>query len=86
MKKIVKVFATWCGPCKVYGVTWDKVTPKYRDQVEFTEIDIDKDTTGFAVTHKIQTVPTTILIREDGTVVKKVGRLNEQELEELILS
>ena len=86
MKKVIKVYATWCGPCKIYGKTWEKVVPKYEGQVEFQDIDIDKDTTGFAATHKIQTVPTTLLLREDGSVVKKVGRISEQELEELILS
>ena len=42
-KKVVKFFATWCGPCQVYGKVWDKVTPSYTDQIQFANIDIDKD-------------------------------------------
>jgi thioredoxin-like negative regulator of GroEL len=86
MKKVVKVFATWCGPCKAYGATWDKVTPKYSDQVGFESIDVDSDTTGFAAKYGIKSIPTTVLLREDGSTIKKVGKLSEQELEELILS
>jgi thioredoxin-like negative regulator of GroEL len=86
MKKVIKFYATWCGPCKIYGKTWDKVKPDYSDQVEFIDVDIDKDTTGLAVQYKVQSVPTTVLIREDGSEVKKTGRLSADELTELILS
>tara|TARA_S200002703_G_scaffold47154_1_gene40750 strand:- start:291 stop:557 length:267 start_codon:yes stop_codon:yes gene_type:complete len=85
-KKLIKFHATWCGPCKIYGKTWDKVTPEYRDQLDFVSIDIDKDTTGFAAQYKIESVPTTVLVREDGSLLKKVGRLSKDELTELILS
>ena len=85
-KKVIKFYATWCGPCKVYGKVWDKVIPTYTDQIQFANIDIDKDTTGLANKLKIESVPTTVLIREDGSQLKKVGRLSTEELTELILS
>lgn len=85
-KKVIKFYATWCGPCKVYGKTWDKVTPTYADQIEFSNVDIDKDTAGLANKFKIESVPTTILVREDGSNLAKVGRLSKEELTELILS
>ena len=85
-KKVIKFYASWCGPCKVYGKVWDKVTPDYDDQVQFASVDIDKDTTGEAVRHKIMSVPTTVLVREDGSTVTKTGRLSKEELTELILS
>jgi len=85
-KKVIKFFATWCGPCKVYGKTWDKVTPTYQDQVDFMNVDIDKDTSGLAVEFGIESVPTTVLVREDGSKLSKEGRLSKDELTELILS
>lgn len=85
-KKLIKFHATWCGPCKVYSKTWDQVIPTYEDQLIVENIDIDKDTTGLAVKYKIDTVPTTVLVREDGSELKKTGRLTADQLTELILS
>lgn len=86
MKKVIKFYATWCGPCKVYGKTWDKVAEKYDGQVEFVNIDIEKDTTGLAAKYKVKSIPHTVLIKEDGTEIAKSGRIAQEELEELVLS
>ena len=85
-KKVIKFYATWCGPCKIYGQTWNSVTPSYRDQVDFINIDVDKDTTGLTAKYKVETIPTTVLVREDGSNLVKKGRLSKEELTELILS
>ena len=37
-KKVIKFYASWCGPCKIYGKTWDKVIPAYEDQVNFISV------------------------------------------------
>lgn len=86
MKKVIKFYATWCGPCKIYGNTWNKVVEKYDGQVEFVNIDIEKDTTGLAAQYKVKSIPHTVLVKEDGTEIAKSGRISQEELEELVLS
>ena len=86
MKKLIKFYAIWCGPCKVYGKTWDKVAEKYDGQVDFINIDIEKDTTGLAAQYKVNSIPHTVLIKEDGSSIAKSGRLSIEDLEELVLS
>ena len=82
--KAIKFYADWCGPCKSYAKTWDKVTSEVED-VEFENINVDKDTTGLAAEHKVISIPTTVVIKEDGTTKKEVGVLSEIQLKELIL-
>jgi thioredoxin len=86
MKKVIKFYADWCGPCKVYAPTFDKLSEKYDGQVEFLNINVDKDTTGLAAKYNVRSIPHTTLLKEDGTEIKKIGMLSETQLEELILS
>lgn len=83
--KAIKFYATWCGPCKIYGKAWDKVSQELKDTVEFVDVDIDKDTTGLAAEYKVTSVPHTVVIK-DGKTKAETGRLSAGELKELILS
>ena len=85
MTKAIKFYANWCGPCKVYSKSWDKVVEKLGDSVEFVEVDIESDTTGLAAEYKIKSIPFTVIIKE-GETVTKTGLIRETELEELILN
>lgn len=85
MTKVIKFYANWCGPCKVYSKSWDKVAEKLGESVEFVEVDIESDTTGLAAEYKIKSIPFTVIIKE-GETVTKPGLIRETELEELILN
>jgi len=83
--KAIKFYATWCGPCKIYGKAWDKVADELKEEVEFIDVDIDKDTTGLAAEYKVTSVPHTVIIK-DGNTVQETGRLNVADLKNLILN
>ena len=85
IKKVLKMSAAWCGPCKVYHNTFENVSKieKYKD-IEFKELDADENEDEF-VKYKIRAVPTTILLDENDKVVSTVsGNLPQQVLTNFI--
>lgn len=85
MKKVVKFWAPWCGPCRMYAPTFDKVAEKYEGQVEFINVNVDENR-ELAGKFNVRSIPHTVLIKEDGTEITKTGILSEIDLEELVLS
>ena len=85
MIKVIKFYADWCGPCRVYAKTFDKVSEELKDNVEFVNINVEKDTTGLAAQYKVASIPMTVVIK-DGVENIKAGRLNEDQLKSFILS
>lgn len=87
MTKVIRFHAEWCGPCRAYAPTWNRVVAENTEpEVEFLEIDVDKDVSGLAVEHKIMSIPTTVVIKEGKIVAKKTGALSENELKVLIFN
>lgn len=84
MKKVIKFYADWCGPCKLYAPIFDKVSQELKDEAEFVNVNIEKDTTGLAAEYKVGSIPTTILINGENQQTK-VGRLEEDVLKEFVL-
>ncbi len=85
MTKVIKFYADWCGPCRVYGKAWDKVVEELKDVVEFQEVNIEEDTSGLAAEYRINGIPHTVVLRNDGTTDEKGGRLSVEQLREFIL-
>ena len=85
MKKVIKFWAPWCGPCRMYAPTFDTVAEKYNGQVEAINVNVDEDQ-DLARKYNVRSIPHTILVKEDGTEIIKTGVLSETALEELFLS
>jgi len=83
MIKVIKFYADWCGPCRVYAKTFDKVSEELKDEYEFVNINIENDTTGLSAKFKVNGIPTTVII--DGDNVKsESGRMDEKKLKAFI--
>ncbi len=85
MTKVIKFYADWCGPCRVYAKTFDKVSEELKDTVEFVNVNVEKDTSGLAGEYKVTAIPTTVIIK-DGKESIKNGRLTEDQLKGFILN
>lgn len=71
--KVIKFSATWCGPCKVYAPFFDKVAEMEEfNGITFEKIDVeDEGARELCEKYKITSVPTTIILDDDGNVIRK---------------
>lgn len=85
-KKVIKFWASWCGPCKVYAPAFEKVKQELEGEIEFQEVNIEEDAEGLVLEYKVKGIPLTVVL-EDGVKVKEQsGRLGEQQLRDFILN
>jgi thioredoxin 1 len=82
MTKVIKFYANWCGPCRIYNKTWDKVVAKLGDKVEFVEVDIEKNP-NMSIEYKVRGIPLTVIIKDNETI-RESGMIKASKLEELI--
>jgi len=76
MKKIIRFTASWCQPCKQMSRTLENMDIK----IPIDVVDIDENSDA-AIEYGIRSVPT-LLIVEDGTIMKRmVGLKTKEQLE-----
>jgi thioredoxin 1 len=78
---IVDFWASFCGPCKIYKPTFEKVAES--SEVPMYIMDVEKNQ-DYAVELGIRAVPTTKAFNNGGEVFSKPGMLSEMELKGLI--
>jgi len=82
---LVDFFATWCGPCRMMGMTLEEIEKEVGDKVKIVKVDVDEDE-GLARRFGIMSIPT-LLLYVDGKVYEKhVGLWQKDTLVELINS
>lgn len=68
---VIKFFATWCGPCKLYAPAFERVAA-LNPNVNFYEFDIDTDP-SIREDYGVASVPTTIILKDGVEVNRIVG-------------
>ena len=74
---IVDFYATWCGPCKMFGPVVEEVSKE--SDINFVKIDVDKDS-DIARRYGVMTIPTIILFRNGEEVKRNIGYMSKEEL------
>lgn len=88
VKKIIKFSASWCAPCRVYAPTFHEVSKMEQfNDIKFEEHDVEEsdEVEEMVVKFKIQGVPSTVLLNENGEMIKKLsGNIPLGQLVDLI--
>ena len=79
---LLDFWAQWCGPCRMFGPIFEKVSDKYPD-IAFAKVDTEKEQ-DLAAAFGIQSIPTLAIFREKILLYKQPGALPEAALIDLI--
>lgn len=79
---LIDFWAEWCGPCRSFGPTYEKVSEKHPN-ITFAKVDTE-DQQEIAQSFGIRSIPTLVAFRESIGVFSQPGALPEDALESLI--
>ena len=68
---VVKFYAEWCGPCKMFKSTFEELADKHANKAEFYSVNADEQS-GILEKYGVKSLPT-IAILLDNKLVEKVG-------------
>lgn len=79
----VDFFASWCGPCKMFSPIVEQISQKYKDKITVLKIDIDENS-EIAEKYSIQSVPTSILFKNNNIVERVSGMISFNQCSDLV--
>lgn len=84
-KIILKLEASWCGPCKMLKPIFEKVSNENTSEVQLYTLDVDINR-EIAISLGVRSVPTIKVFNNGEVIETKVGLVSENQLNEMINS
>ncbi len=79
---VIDLWAPWCGPCKLYGPVFERVSKEY-PAATFARVNVDQEP-AIAEAFGVQGIPTTVMFRDGVPLFEQAGLLPEATLKKLI--
>ena len=79
---IVDFWAQWCGPCKSFAPTYEKISAEFPDIV-FGKVNTEEEQ-GIAAHFQIRSIPTLMMFREQIIIYSEAGALPEMAFKDVV--
>ena len=79
---IVDFWAPWCGPCRSFAPTYEKVSEDFEDVV-FAKVNTE-DQQELAMHFQVRSIPTLMIFRDNIIIFSQPGALPESAFRELL--
>ena len=74
---LVDFWATWCGPCRMFGPIFESVSKKITD-VNFVKFEIDDTNRQTPVKFGIRSIPSVLAFKNGELVEARTGLMDEE--------
>jgi thioredoxin 1 len=79
---LIDWWAPWCGPCRMFGPTYEKVAGQHPD-ITFGKVNTEEEQ-ALAGAFDIRSIPTLMILRDKVLLFSQAGALPEAALEDVI--
>ena len=79
---LIDFWADWCGPCKSFAPTYEKVSGEY-ENIVFAKVDTEAHQ-ELAAQFQIRSIPTLVVFKDQIGIFSQPGALPEDALRDLI--
>ncbi len=69
---LMDFWATWCGPCRMYGPVVDQISKQYGKKLKVCRVNVD-DNPSLSQQFKIQAIPASFVVEKGNIVDSWVG-------------
>lgn len=80
---VVDFWASWCGPCRMYGPVFEQVSKDFAGRASFIKVSTEQSP-NVAMQFGIRGIPATVFFKNGKEVARQAGALNAQMLQSLV--